>query len=357
MGKWRDAALARMKTNQTRDTWLGQVREDILEPGLPIIDPHHHLWDARTEPMPRYVLEDVLDDMDSGHTIKATVFLQCASMYRTTGPEALRPVGETEFVNGIAAMSASGNYGPTRIAAGIVGYADLLLGAAVEDVLLAHKQVGGGRFKGVRFSTGAHGDVAIRKHIRRPVPEKLLGDPRVRAAFGKLAPLDLSFDCWLYFTQLADTVDLARAFPSTTIIVNHVGGLLGLGRYEGKREETFLAWKQGIESVAREPNVLIKLGGLAMKTAGFGFDTRPQPPTSADLAEAWCPYLETCIEAFGVDRCMFESNFPVDKDGCSYPILWNAFKRITAAFSAAEKTALYSATAARTYRLRDELGL
>jgi L-fuconolactonase len=154
---------------------------------------------------------------------------------------------------------------------------------------------------------------------------------------------------------LADAVDLARAFPSTTIIVNHVGGLLGLGRYEGKRQETFLAWKQGIESIAREPNVIIKLGGLAMKTAGFGSDAPSQPPTSADLAEAWRPYFETCIEAFGVDRCMFESNFPVDKDGCSYPILWNAFKRITAAFSDAEKTALYSATAATAYRLHDEL--
>lgn len=356
MGKWRDRMQARIETNDARDEWVNQVREDILEPELPIIDPHHHLWDARPEPMPRYLLEDVLDDVDSGHNIKATVFLQCASMYRDFGPEKLRPVGETEFVNGIAATSASGNFGPTRIAAGIVGYVDLLLGAAVEEVLVEHIKVGSGRFKGVRFSTGADADDEVRKHIRRLVPEKLLNDPRVYEAFAKLAPLGLSFDCWLYFTQLSDTVELARAFPDTTIIVNHVGGVLGLGKYANLRQETFLAWKDGMESIAKEPNVVIKLGGLTMKTVGFGFHQRQKPPDSSELAEAWRPYIETCIELFGVNRCMFESNFPVDRDGCSYPVLWNAFKRITASFSNSEKTALYSGTAERIYRLSSTRG-
>ncbi|MGZ3411957.1 MAG: amidohydrolase family protein [Xanthobacteraceae bacterium] len=351
MGKWRDRAAARMRTNDARDAWLDQHREDILEPDLPIIDPHHHLWDARTEPMPRYVLEDVLDDVDTGHKIEQTVFLQCASMYRDSGPEALKPVGETEFVNGIAAASASGQFGPTRIAADIVGYVDMQLGAAVEDALVAHKKAGGDRFKGVRFSTGAHFDPAVRKYMRRLPPEHLLADPKVHEGISKLAPLGLTLDCWLYFTQLDDVVDLARKFASTTIILDHVGGLLGLGQYEGKRQETFALWKSAIEKVAREQNVVVKLGGLTMKTAGFNFDERPSPPTSADLAEAWRPYLETCIASFGVDRCMFESNFPVDKDGCSYPVLWNAFKRITANYSAAEKAALYKGTAARVYRL------
>jgi predicted TIM-barrel fold metal-dependent hydrolase len=277
-------------------------------------------------------------------------------MYRNFGPENFRPVGETEFVNGIAATSASGNFGSTRIAAGIVGYADLLLGAAVEEVLVEHIKLGGGRFKGVRFSTGVDADDEVRKHIRKTVPEKLLNDPRVYEGFAKLAPLGLSFDCWLYFTQLADTVELARAFPDTKIIINHVGGVLGLGKYENRRQETFDVWKSGIESAAREPNVVIKLGGLTMKTVGFGFHQKQKPPTSSELAEAWRPYIETCIELFGANRCMFESNFPVDKDGSSYHVLWNAFKRITASFSDSEKTALYSGTAARTYRLSPTIG-
>jgi L-fuconolactonase len=351
MGKWRDRAKARMDKNEVHDRWVEQHREDVLEPDLPIIDPHHHLWDDRTEKMARYMLEDVLDDVDSGHNVKATVFLQCNAMFRADGPEAMRPLGETEFVNGIAALSASGLFGPARIAAGIVGYADLKLGAAVEEVLQAHINVGGGRFRGVRYSTGTHEDPAIRQHIRRPVPEALLGDARVREGFAKLAPLGLSFDAWLYFTQLADVVDLSRAFPDTQIIVDHCGGVLGLGRYEGRRQDTFGAWKRAVDALSRAPNVVMKLGGLTMKTVGFGFHERPQPPSSQELADAWRPYLETCIEAFGVNRCMLESNFPVDKDGCSYPVLWNAFKRVTQNFSAAEKTALYSGTAAKVYRL------
>jgi L-fuconolactonase len=352
VGQWRDRATARMERNDAHQRWLDQHREDILEPDLPIIDPHHHLWDDRTETMPRYVLEDVLDDIDSGHNVRATVFLQCASMYRTFGPEALRPIGETEFVNGIAAMSASGQFGATRVAAGIVGWADFLLGGAVEEVLAAHIAVGGGRFRGVRFSTGTHDDPAIRKHIRRPQPEHLLADTRVRAAFGKLAPLGLSFDCWLYFHQLPDVVGLANAFPDTPIILNHVGGVLGLGQYEGKRDEVFATWKRNIEALARCPNVTAKLGGLTMKTVGFGFHERAQPPASQELADAWRPYIEACIAAFGANRCMFESNFPVDKDGCSYPVLWNAFKRICAGCSKDEKRALFFGTAERVYRLQ-----
>lgn len=340
-----------MDRNDDHQRWLDQHREEILAPDLPIIDPHHHLWDDRPEIMPRYLLEDVLDDVDSGHNVLATVFLQCAAMYRTSGAEQLRPVGETEFVNGIAAMSAGGQFGPTRVAAGIVGWADLLLGAAVEEVLTEHIAVGGGRFRGVRFSTGTHSDPVIRKLIRRPQPENLLADPRLREAFGKLAPLGLSFDCWLYFHQLADVVDLANSFPGTSIILNHVGGILGLGEYEGRRDDVFAVWLRSIKELARCPNVTVKIGGLTMKTVGFGFHQRKQPPTSQELADAWRPYVEACVAAFGANRCMFESNFPVDKEGCSYPVLWNAFKRIAAGYSTDERRALFSETAQKVYRL------
>jgi L-fuconolactonase len=351
MGKWRDRVRARMDKNDALDAWLAQHSEDILEPELPIVDPHHHLWDDRPEPMARYMLEDVLDDVDSGHNVKTTVFLQCGSMYRSSGPEALRPVGETEFVNGIAAESESGLFGPARIAAGIVGYADLTLGGAVEEVLVRHIQVGDGRFRGIRFSAGNDDDPEVRKHIRRPVPYGLLGDSRVREGFARLAPLGLSFDAWLYFPQLGDIAELARAFPETGIVVDHVGGLLGLGKYTGRRDDVFAAWKQAVGRIAAFPNVTMKLGGLTMKTVGFGFHERAKPPSSQELADAYRPYFETCIDLFGVDRCMFQSNFPVDKAGCSYPVLWNAFKRVTASYSGAEKRALHCATAARVYRL------
>jgi predicted TIM-barrel fold metal-dependent hydrolase len=178
-----------------------------------------------------------------------------------------------------------------------------------------------------------------------------LGDSRVREGFARLAPLGLSFDAWLYFPQLGDIAELARAFPETSIVVDHVGGLLGLGKYTGRRDDVFAAWKQAVGRIAAFPNVTMKLGGLTMKTVGFGFHERAKPPSSQELADAYRPYFETCIDLFGVDRCMFQSNFPVDKAGCSYPVLWNAFKRVTASYSGAEKRALHCATAARVYRL------
>src|SRR5207244_11406132 len=127
------------------------AKESSLETDLPIVNPHHHLWQRGD---PRYFVDELLADLNTGHNIVATVFLECRSMYRASGPAEFRPVGETEFVAGIAAMSASGNYGPTRVAAGIVGYADLTLGDRVEPVLLAHLRAGCGHFRGVRHSAG-----------------------------------------------------------------------------------------------------------------------------------------------------------------------------------------------------------
>jgi L-fuconolactonase len=331
-----------------RQEWLDRRREEIIEPDLPIVDPHHHLVD-RSE-TGRYLLPELLADTGSGHNITATVYLEWLSMYRATGPAELRPVGEIEFANGVAAMAASGIYGKTQVCVGIVGYADLTLGAAVEKVLEAMVIAGGGRFRGIRFISATHPDQAAwGSLVTRPAG--LLMDRRVRDGFARLAPLGLSFDAWMYHTQLSELVELARAFPETQIVLDHVGGPIGLGRYAGKREEVFAAWSGRIRELAACPNVHVKLGGLGMRMFGFTHHTGELPPSSEELAAAWRPYIETCIAAFGPERAMFESNFPVDKGSCSYAALWNAFKRIGAGCSAAEKAALFSGTAARFYRL------
>src|SRR6202011_2919602 len=331
-----------------RQDWLDRRREEIIEPELPIVDPHHHLVE-RPE-TGRYLLPELLADTGSGHNITATVYLEWLSMYRAAGPAELRPVGEVEFVNGVAAMSASGTYGKTRVCAGIVGYADLTLGAAVERGLEAQLAAGGGRFRGIRFITASHPDQAAwGSAIIRPAG--LLLDPKVREGFARLAPLGLGFDAWMYHTQLGDLIDLARAFPETPIVLDHLGGPIGLGRYAGKRDEVFAEWRARIRELALCANVHIKLGGLGMRMFGFDFHTKELPPSSEELAAAWRPYVETCIAAFGPERAMFESNFPVDKGSCGYAALWNAFKRIAAGYSAAEKSALFAGTATKFYRL------
>ncbi|HVC50587.1 MAG TPA: amidohydrolase family protein [Stellaceae bacterium] len=331
-----------------RHDWLASRSEPIIEPDLPIVDPHHHLVE-RPE-TGRYLLPDLLADTNSGHNITATVYLEWLSMYRADGPEAMRPVGEVEFANGVAAMAASGGYGKTRVCAGIVGTADLTLGAAVEKVLEAEIAAGGGRFRGIRFITATHPQQAAwGSPMLRPAG--LLMDKRVREGFAKLAPLGLGFDAWMYHTQLGELIDLARAFPETPIVLDHVGGAIGLGPYVGLRDEVFAEWSGKIRELAGCPNVHIKLGGLGMRMFGFDVHLLDAPPDSEQLAAAWRPYIETCIAAFGVERAMFESNFPVDKGSCAYAPLWNAFKRIAAGCSAAEKAALFSGTASRFYRL------
>jgi predicted TIM-barrel fold metal-dependent hydrolase len=330
--------------------WLGRrPSEAALEPALPIIDPHHHFWD--TPHRGRYFLPELLADIGGGHNIVATVFLECQAMYRRLGPAAMAPVGEVEFVNGIAAMSASGNYGDCRVAEAIIGHAELTLGARVREVLEAQIAVGGGRFRGIRHGVSWDGDPAVAKFISRVVPPHLVRDATFRAGFAELAKLGLSFESWQYHPQLPDAIDLARAFPDTTIILNHVGGVLGVGPYRGRRQEILAGWRRDIVELAKCPNVNVKLGGMGMTSFGFDFHEREVPPGSEELAAAWRQYVEPCIEAFGVDRCMFESNFPPDKQSCGYTELWNAFKRITAGATAAEKTALYSGTAARVYGL------
>jgi L-fuconolactonase len=331
-----------------RPEWLARRQETILEPDLPIVDPHHHLVDRANTGC--YLLPDLLTDTGSGHNITATVYLEWLSMYRAGGPIDMRPVGEVEFANGVAAMAASGIYGKTRVCAGIVGYADLMLGAAVEPVLEAMIAAGGGRFRGIRYISASHPDEAARgSSVNRPAG--LLLNDKVRDGFARLHPLGLSFDAFMYHTQLGDLVDLARAFPDTPIVLDHVGGPIGVGPYAGRRDAVFATWRASIEELAHCPNVHVKLGGLGMRLFGFDVHQGELPPSSEQLATLWRPYLETCIEAFGTRRAMFESNFPVDKGSGSYQVFWNAFKRIAAGCSANEKAALFAGTASRFYHL------
>jgi L-fuconolactonase len=332
-----------------RPDWLARRQEEAIEPQLPIVDPHHHLWDR---PGNRYLFSELLEDVGSGHDIVATCFEECREMYRAEAPQELRSLGETEFVNGVAAMSASGKYGKTRCIAGIIGNVDLRIGSRAKGILEQHLAVSGGRFKGIRNGATRHADPGLEIYCSG-APRGLYRDPNFREGLAALAALGLSFDAWLFQTQLDDAADLARAFPGATIVLNHVGGPLAIGPYAGKRDEAFTAWKRGIGAVAAaSPNTYVKLGGLGMKLSGFTFFEDALPPSSQDLERAWRPYIEASIEAFGTERAMFESNFPVDKGMCSYPVLWNAFKRIAARYSAAEKTALFSGAATKAYRLQ-----
>jgi predicted TIM-barrel fold metal-dependent hydrolase len=336
----------------TNDAWLGQVTEQILDPELPICDPHHHLWDswAGATVDARYLLDELLGDINTGHNIVSTVFIECGTMFNASASDMMAPVGETEFVNGIAAMSASGMYGSCRVAAGIIGTAYLSQGDGAGAVLDAHMAAGGGRFRGVRQAATFDPSPDVGNHRTGP-PADLYSLAKFREGFAHLTQRDLTFEAWCYHTQIPSLADLARAFPDTTIILNHVGGPIGVGPYAGKRDEVFAQWSASITELSRCPNVVAKLGGLGMPVTGFGFHEGPSPPTSSAFLEPTRPYFEHVLDAFGANRCMFESNFPVDKVSVSYPVLWNAFKRLTSGYSTSERASLFHDTAARVYRL------
>jgi predicted TIM-barrel fold metal-dependent hydrolase len=328
-------------------SWLQQVQEEIIEPERPICDPHHHLWD---HPGNRYLLDELMGDIGSGHNVVGTVFVECASMYRAEGPDAMRPVGETEFVQGIAAMSASGGYGPARAASAIISYANLALGDAIRPVLEAHVAASPNRFRGIRHAAGWHASPDIRNSHTNP-PEHLFMDGKFREGFAHLGKLGLSFEAWLYHPQIPELTDLARAFPDVPIVLDHFGGPLGLGPYEGQADAVFEDWRRSIDELAKCQNVVAKLGGLNMPLNGFDWHKRERPPTSQELADATRRYYLHTIERFGPERCMFESNFPVDKVSCSYAVLWNSFKRLAADFREDQKQAMFHDTAARAYRI------
>ena len=330
--------------------WLAKHVEEILEPEIPIIDPHHHIWNQAGNP---YSIDDLSADVASGHQVIATVFVQAHYGYRTAGPEALRCVGETERIEE-AANAAQRNDDKFKLCAGIVGFADLTLGRRVGEVLDAHRKAAPVRFRGVR-----HG-VARDPHfpngiVLRPAPPNMLADPEFRAGLTMLAEYGLSFDAMLYHCQIKELAAMAQAIPELPIVLDHFGCIIGVGPYVGREQDTFRTWRDDIRLLAESPNVSIKLGGMGMIICGARFHERALPPSSRELADAWRPYVETCIEAFGAERCMFESNFPVDKAMFSYPVLWNAFKRLTAGASASDKAALLHATAARFYKLNVSL--
>ena len=317
--------------------------ETPLEPDLPICDPHHHLWRRPNNP---YLLDDFLRDASGGHRIVSSVAVECGARYREEGPPELRPVGETEFLEGIAAENSRAE-NATAVAAAIVAYADLALGDGVAGVLEAHREASPTRLRGIRYSTMWDASDSFRS-VPRP---GLLRDNAVRKGFACLQPLGLSFDAWLYHPQIAELVELARAFPDVPIILDHIGGPLGLGPYEGRRNEVFQAWSADITALSSCPNVVLKLGGVGSLRSGYDWHTREPKPGSAELAEAMRPYFEFCIEKFGAGRCMFESNFPVDRVSYSYVSVWNAFKIMAQGYSDAERDALSHDTAARVYWL------
>jgi predicted TIM-barrel fold metal-dependent hydrolase len=329
------------------EEWLGRaVPEAALEPDLPIIDPHHHLWD---NPRHRYMTPEFAEEIArSGHNVRATVYMNCWIMYRADGPEDMRPVGEVEFANGQAAMGASGRYGQARIAAAIVGHADPMLGARIRPTVEAEIAAGNGRLRGIRAAAGWDEDRSISAPVDAP---GLYQRAEVQEALACLPEYGLSFDALVFHPQLADIVALSRALPDLPIVLNHMGQPLGIGRY-GDRAEVFRLWSRLIRDVARCPNVTVKLGGLMLRLAVPDHVERAAaPPTSSQLADLWRPYVETCIELFGPRRCMFESNFPVEKMGIGYAALWNAFKRLADGCSQDEKRALFHDTAAQVYRL------
>ena len=329
---------------QQWDAWLRLQQEEASDPLIPIIDPHHHLWDRGEH---RYLGDEFLADTTGGHKLLATVYVECLSNYREDGPEALRCVGETEFVAGI--VQGSGNESAARMCAGIVARADLALGAAVDEVLEAHAQAAQGRLRGIRYASAWDASPTI--HAAYPTRPGMLREPMVLEGAKCLAKRDLSLDAWLYFHQLDDVAALARACPDLTIVLDHCGGPIGLGPYAEQREAVFGRWRESLRGLSSFDNIVVKFGGLAMPLAGFAWHRRAAPPSSADLALAWQPYFDVCIELFGPQRCMFESNFPVDRSGCGYTMLWNAFKRMAAPLSPDERESLLCATAHRVYRL------
>ena len=331
--------------------WLALTPEETLEPDLPICDPHHHFWDFREIRIPyqRYLLHELAADVNSGHNLKSTVFIETRAMYRTDGPEELRSVGEVEFVQGLAAASASGLYGPCRAASAIIGNANLRLGDAVEPMLDALQAASPNRFRGIRQSAAwdPHPDVEDRAE------QGVLANENFRAGARVLAARGMSLENTCYFPQLPELADFANAVPDLTIVLNHIGGLYRVGPYGNRDDEVIPQWKEGIATVAQCPNIVLKLGGVGQPRYGFDWHTYERPIGSEELAGHLAPLMNYCIEQFGPDRCMFESNFPPDKVSYSYNVLFNAFKRLSKDYSASERASLFHDTATRVYRIED----
>ena len=331
------------------DDWLALTEETPIEPAIPLCDPHHHFWDRRLPSIPyqRYLLHELMADVDSGHNVRSTVFVEARSMYRASGPDELRPVGEVEFVQGLAAASASGVYGETRAAAAIVGHADLKLGQGVAAVLETLQAASPNRFKGIRHNVTWSPDPALEDRETQGI----MSNDTFRAGARVLAGMGLSLDVMLSFPQLNELADFARAVPELPIILNHLGGISRTGIYAGRDDEVIPVWREGIRAVAACPNVTCKIGGMGMPRWGFGWHARNIPIGSEELAEAMAPWMNYCIEQFGPERSMFESNFPPDKVSFSYNVMYNAFKRLSQSYSPTERANLFHDAAVRAYRI------
>lgn len=327
--------------------WLDLAHEDALEPDLEIVDPHHHLW--RGGVLPPYLLADLWADTGSGHRVTKTVFVECRAEYRTEGPEHLQPVGETEFVAEVAAESADGA-GPGRPEiCGIVAHADLR-DERLDEVLDAHEAAGRGRFRGIRdaLSSALEPEALM---IPGGAPAGLASDEDFRRGVARLGERGLSYDTWHYHHQNAEFADLARAVPGTTMVLDHFGTPLGVGSFEGRRDEIFARWRDDIDEIAECPNVVLKAGGMAMPDNGFGWHTAERPPTSEAFLDSQGEWYRHAIEAFGAERVMFESNFPVDRLSLPYVVYWNAMKKLTAGWDDGDRRLLFSGTAERVYRI------
>ena len=329
--------------------WLALTQEPTLEPEVLICDPHHHFWDFRSERIPyqRYLLHELATDVNCGHNVRSTVFIEARAMYRPDGPVEMRPVGEVEFVQGLAAASATGLYGPCRAASAIIGHADLKRGDRVEPVLQTLQAASPNRFRGIRHTVtwDPHPEVENRE------TEGVLTSAGYRQGAQTLARMGLSLDTGVCFPQLPELAAFAKAVPNLTIILNHLGGLNRAGPYANGDDEVLTTWRRGIAAVAECSNINLKLGGIGMPRLGFDWHSRAQPIGSEELAGSMAPLMTYCIEQFGPDRCMFESNFPVDKVSFSHHVLFNAFKRFSKNYSASERAALFHDTAARAYRI------
>ncbi|XAH22026.1 amidohydrolase family protein [Xylophilus sp. GW821-FHT01B05] len=333
-----------------REDWLARAPvEEVLDPGLEIIDAHLHLWQPPNGY--RYYIEEHAKDLAScGHNVVASVYAECFHMYRATGPDHLRYVGETEFAVGQAAMAASGRYTDCRVASAIIGHGDLTLGERTRDLLLAHIEAANGRFRGVRQLGKWDADPAVRGKYCADRPHLYL-DPEFGRGIDVLASLDLAFDASIFHPQLSDVAGLARAHPDARIVLIHCGSPVGHGAYAGRQEQVHAAWLAGLQEVAQCPNVSVKMGGILINIGNVDYASAKAPPTSRELADLWRPWIEPCIELFGADRCMVSSNFPVDKAGFGYGTVWNMFKHITAGCSTDEKRMIFSGTARRVYRM------
>ncbi len=335
--------MAGNRAGEEHAAWIAQVSEEALEPGLAICDPHHHLWLDNGHTGWPYTLDDLHADTGSGHNVVRTVFLECHAEYRTDGPRHLRPVGETEFVLQQAQRSAES--GQAEIA-GIMSAADLALGDGVDEVLAAHEAAGGGRFRGIRYITAQDDHPPLSMGASEPMDSTAYLD-----GVRKVGAMGYTYDAMVYHPQLPELAAVAWACPDTPIVINHLGGFLGTGPYKDRRDASLTVWRAGMAELAACPNTYLKVGGIGMPMMGFRWDKQPVPPTSEELAAPWVEPIRDVIDRFGPERCMFESNFPVDKRGAGYVVLWNAFKRIAADYSADEKRDLFHNTAARAYRL------